>query len=117
MNIVEMNEGRKVQYEVSGTRISFADEALSFDIARQQRDYENIRDIMAGADGSLNVGAGDYYVAQVVIPPIEYEETDAVHLAEGADGEDSARPERKALPLDMDKVELRLFCVDGIYIA
>ena len=76
MNIIEMNDGRKVDYALRKTKLTFADGALTIDLARYQRDYTVTKDIMADGDGNLLVGAnGRYYVAQVEIPPIEYEET------------------------------------------
>ena len=123
MILVEMNEGTKVAVAAEGTELNIADGALKMDLARQQQDSEVVRDVMATGEGLLNVGAGDYYVAEVVIPYREYEEV-AVLPIEGATlgkteqtgGGEEPAIERRALPLDMDKVEVRLFSVDGVTI-
>lgn len=123
MILVEMNEGTKVAVAAEGTELNIADGALKMDLARQQQDSEVVRDVMATGEGLLNVGAGDYYVAEVVIPPREYEEVEAPPAADAAEGE-AGQTEggkepaimRRALPLDMDKVEVRLFSVDGVTI-
>ena len=123
MILVEMNEGTKVAVAAEGTELNIADGALKMDLARQQQDSEVVRDVMATGEGLLNVGAGDYYVAEVVIPPREYEEVEvepAEDAAQGETGQTGGREEpaieRRALPLDMDKVEVRLFSVDGVTI-
>lgn len=121
MILVEMNEGTKVAVAAEGTELNIADGALKMDLARQQQDSEVVRDVMATGEGLLNVGAGDYYVAEVVIPPREYEEVEpAEDATQGETGQTGGREEpaieRRALPLDMDKVEVRLFSVDGVTI-
>lgn len=81
---------------------------------------------MADGDGNLLVGAnGRYYVAQVEIPPIEYEETvveaepmpaaESEGDGENQDGGTETRTtvERTAKPLNTDEVTLRLWSVAG----
>lgn len=120
MNIIEMNDGRKVDYALRKTKLTFADGALTIDLARYQRDYTVTKDIMADGDGNLLVGAnGRYYVAQVEIPPIEYEETvvEAEPMpaaeSEGDGTETRTTVERTAKPLNTDEVTLRLWSVAG----
>ena len=108
MKIVERNAGQKIDYELRGTRLSFADGELTLDLARYQQDDPVTRDIMVDSEGYLTNGRGRYYVAQVEIPAKEYEETEP----ENEDDE----VERTALPLDTDKVTLYLFSVEGILI-
>lgn len=122
MNVIEMNDGRKVDYALRKTKLTFAEGALTIDLARYQRDYTVTKDIMADGDGNLLVGAnGRYYVAQVEIPPIEYEETvveaEPMPAAEGEDQDGGTETlttvERTAKPLDTDEVTLRLWSVAG----
>lgn len=122
MNVIEMNDGRKVDYALRKTKLTFADGALTIDLARYQRDYTVTKDIMADGDGNLLVGTnGRYYVAQVEIPAIEYEETvveaEPIPAAEGEDQDGSTETrttvERTAKPLDTDEVTLRLWSVAG----
>ena len=39
MNVIELNEGRKVEYELRGTKLDFADGTLTMNLAKYQRDY------------------------------------------------------------------------------
>lgn len=117
MKIVEKNEGRKIDFNLEGTRLDFADGALSLNLARYQQDDPVTRDIMVDSEGYLVMGRGRYYVAQVEIPAREYEETE-LPAEETGEGGMSAMPsiERTPLPLDTDDVTLYLFAIDGIII-
>lgn len=113
MRIKEMNSGKKVKYELAGTRLDFASGALTVDLSRWQEDDPVTVDIKATRKGCLTTGKGSYYVAQIEIPGREYAETP--ETGSGAEGE-SGGGERKPVPLDTDKVTLRLFSIDGILI-
>lgn len=122
MKIVEKNEGSKIAYNLDGTRLDFADGALTIDLARYQKDEPVTRDIMVDNEGYLAMGRGRYYVAQVEIPAKEYVETEApAPVAEEgeATGGMNNMPsiERTPLPLNTDDVTLYLFAIDGIYIC
>ena len=112
MKIVERNAGQKIDYELHGTRLSFADGELTLDLARYQQDEAVMRDIMVDGEGYLTNGRGRYYVAQVEIPAKEYEEIPVEN--ENEDEPDAT--ERRPLPLDTDKVTLYLFSIEGILI-
>jgi len=122
MKIIEKNTGRKIDYELDGTKLSFADGALTLDLARRQRDNAVTLDIMVDSEGSLTTGRGLYYAAQVEIPPRAYDEK----IIPAPDGEDEAPDsgldgsldtvERTPLPLNTDDVILYLFAIDGIVI-
>lgn len=122
MKIVEKNEGRKIAYNLDGTKLDFADGALTIDLARYQKDEPVTRDIMVDNEGYLVMGRGRYYVAQVEIPAKEYQETEITTpvAEEGeATGGMNNMPsiERTPLPLNTDDVTLYLFAIDGIYIC
>ena len=117
MNIVEMNEGKKISYNLTGTTLDFADGALALNLARYQQDEAVTRDIMVDADGYLTTGRGRYYAAQVEIPAREYAEVET----QAEDGDTAGQSEggsvtRTPLPLDTDDVTLYLFAIDGITI-
>lgn len=118
MIIVEKNAGQKIDYELHGTRLSFADGELTIDLARFQQDDPVTRDIMVDGEGYLTTGRGRYYVAQVEIPAKEYEEIPVENDGENGDepGGMDGGIERRALPLDTDKVTLYLFSIEGILI-
>lgn len=114
MKIVERNAGQKIDYELRGTRLSFADGELSIDLARYQQDDPVTRDIMVDSEGYLTNGRGRYYVAQVEIPAKEYEE---IPVEDGESGDEmDGGTERRALPLNTDDVTLYLFSIEGILI-
>lgn len=122
MRVEEMTKGTKIEYKQNGTRLDFADGALTVDLARWQENDPATVDIKATRKGNLTTGKGSYYVAQVDIPAREYREVQETEsAAEGGEssGSDRRSPsggERQPLPLDMDKVVLHLFSIDGIYI-
>ena len=101
MIVIEKNEGTKIDYEVNGTRITFDDE-LTLKLAKLQKDEPVHKDICYDSDGDLVIGTagGKYYVAEIDIPAIEYEEPE---------GEEEAPV---AKPLDMDAVVLTLWSID-----
>jgi hypothetical protein len=107
MIIVEKNEGAKIPYEVSGTKVCFDDD-LTINLSKRQDDWAVHIDVCSDKDGALVIGAasGSYYVAQIDIPAREYEETVT------GDGEDAVT-ERQPLPIDMDKVTLTLWALEN----
>lgn len=131
MKIVELNAGRKIDYELRGTKLDFADSTLVMNLAKYQKDDTVTATITANAQGNLAVDSdnGKYYVAQVEIPGTEYEEVEVEGPAEfdtmttaeqetdaQAEEAETAEPqthiERKAKPLDTDKVILRLWSIE-----
>ena len=83
---------------------------------------------MVDSEGCLTTGHGQYYAAQVEIPAMEYDEqiipaeeptgasNDADAESESGMGGTRETVIRTPLPLDMDKVTLYLFAIDGIII-
>ena len=55
MKIVEKNAGTKIDFEVSGTKITFADE-LMLNLAKLQKDEPEHKDICFDDDGDLVIG-------------------------------------------------------------
>ena len=108
MIIIEKNEGTKIDYEVSGTKITFDDE-ITLKLAKLQRDEPVHKDICYDSDGDLCIGTkeGKYYVAEIDIPGIEYEE-----IPPDPEDEEAMGPSYEPLPLDMDKVTLTLWSID-----
>lgn len=110
MIIINKNEGKKIPYEVTGTKITFDDEIMC-NLAKYERDDANHLDICRDAYGNLVNGVPDAagkYVAQIDIPPRTYHMADAGYQDE--DGQEVQVPE--ADPLDMDKVTLTLWSVE-----
>lgn len=125
MKVIEMNEGRKIPYEVNGTKICFDDD-LTINLAKRQEDCDVHIDVCSDQNGALVIGAasGNYYVAQIDIPKMEYEETVSEdEVTETVHGEDESESEnemqkqpqiiREPKPLDMDSVTLTLWALEN----
>ena len=79
--VVEKNEGEKITYEVSGSKIFFGDDELMVNLKTRERDEEVTLDICKDIQDGLTVGVNTEareYVAQVTIPAREYEIVDIV---------------------------------------
>lgn len=121
MKIIEKNEGKKINYNLTGTKLDFADGALTLDLARYQQDDTVTRDIMVDSEGYLTTGRGLYYAAQVEIPARKYTETVTTAQetdAQAEDGENTEGMSRETVtrtpePLDTEDVTLYLFAIDG----
>ncbi len=102
MIVIEKNEGTKVAYEVSGTKLFLGDDELMLNLTKYQRDWPVHIDVCTNRDSMLVMGTGDglYYTAQLDIPPFEY----------SADTGNGPVP----LPLDMDSVTLTLWSIDDL---
>ena len=111
MKVIEKNVGTKIDFEVVGTKIYFADE-LMINLAKIQKDEPVHKDICYDSDGDLVIGAeyGKYYVAEIDVPAIEYEEVEVEGEEEGSEMRSGIKLVPK--PLDMDKVVLTLWSID-----
>ena len=122
MIIVEKNEGAKIPYEVTGTKMCFDDD-LTINLAKRQEDWPVHIDVCSDKDGALVIGAesGRYYVAQIDVPAKEYEEAEATAEAENTDGEQAEGQQtetiRTAKPLKMDNVTLTLWALENYTIT
>lgn len=83
MKVVELNEGRKIEYELNGTKLDFADGTLTVNLAKYQRDSDITKTVIGDKDGNLLLidkpdtlpkknADGRFYVAIVEIPATEY---------------------------------------------
>lgn len=123
MKVIEVNEGRKIPYEVNGTKICFDDD-LTINLAKRQEDCDVHIDVCSDQNGALVIGAasGNYYVAQIDIPKREYEEivsedepTGAVQYEDEGENQIQKQPKivREPKPLDMDSVTLSLWALEN----
>lgn len=102
MIIIEKNEGTKIPYSVSGTKVTFNDD-LTLNLTSREQDWPVHIDICYDEDRALVIGAaaGRAYVAEIDIPARQYTE-------EEIDGE----MQRTPVPLDMDTVTLTLWSIE-----
>lgn len=114
MIVLEKNEGPKLPYEVSGTRLFLNDEII-LNLAKYQRDWPVTMDVCLNQDDMLVIGAatGLYYAAQVYIPACEYEAVEEL-VTYDDDHMRSSSKQAVKLPLDMGKVELTLWAIDQL---
>lgn len=78
---------------------------IAIDLAAEQEDAEKIIDVCADSAGALARGMGRDYVANVQIPPEEYEDVDSGE--EDENGNAIYLHQKKAL--DPEKVEITLW--------
>ena len=99
IEVIEKNEGKKIEWEQSGTRLYFGDDELMLNAAKYQKDWPVSVDVCKDRAGNLTIGTESAlrYVAQVEIPAAQYTE----------DAEN-----REQLPLDMGDVTLTLWSID-----
>lgn len=117
MKVIHMPENGTnfIPYEIMKNNIDFNDGDLMFNVSKKERDYEVVIDICQDYTGSLVMGAaeGQKYVAQVVVPPREYVETEKENPAYLADDEESTESPtitgREPVPFNIDNCELRLW--------
>lgn len=117
MKVIYMPEDGKnfIPYEVMGKNIDFNDGELMFNVSKKERDYEVVVDICQDYTGGLvmGAGAGERYIAQLTIPPREYEEIEKENPEYDPEDEmGTEQPtivERKPVPFSMDKCTLTLW--------
>ena len=127
MKVIEANEGRKIDYEESSTWLMF-DDQISLNLKKLEADNDVHIDISANAFGKLQTGEGVYYVAQVLIPARQYEETevknpDYVEPEEpeetdefGAGYVSRTIIKKDPVPFSMDNVTLTLYALkEGVF--
>lgn len=113
MEVIEKNEGLKIEYlQTGGNLLSFRDE-LFINLARCERDYPVQIDVCENEDGILTTGTSKKYIAQVDIPARKYKET-PVELDGEMEGETQS-VKREPIPFSMDNITLTLWSVEGGY--
>lgn len=100
MIITHLNSGRKAEFTLEGTTLNIG--SLSIDLQERQSDVQRVIDVCLDTTyTTVQEGVGAWYVATIIIPPQEYQ------LIEDESGEMSISP----MPLDMNKVEIRLWAL------
>lgn len=115
VTVVEINEDTKIDYEQNGTKLTF-DDQLMINVAKYQKGFPVHVDICMDADRNLctGVAAGLFYVAQLDIPAIKYEEqTTSENDSSDENGMNPQTPPA-VIPLDMSDVTLTLWSIDQL---
>lgn len=110
LKVVEKNEGKKIGYELDGSTLWIGD-AIAMKLQRLQTDDLVRKDVCADKDGNLVFGLGKNYVAQIEIPPKEYE-----YINKGEDSEGQPIIEQVQKDFDLSKCTLTLWNVEEVYI-
>ena len=108
--VVEKNEGPKIAYEVSGTKIFFGEDELMVNLKSRERDEAVTLDICKDTQDGLTVGVNTEsreYVAQIVIPAREYEMVDTGEKDEYG----NPTVERNPMAFDMKRCTLILWAI------
>lgn len=111
MNIIHKNEGTKIPYTVSGSKITFDDEVM-YNLTKYERDEASHIDLCRDKHGNLVSGVipgtAERYVAQIDIPARRYN-----YVPDGVDADGNPKQKQVAIPLDMERVTLTLWSVEG----
>ncbi|MDR1059958.1 MAG: hypothetical protein LBL83_01820 [Clostridiales bacterium] len=110
MIIVQKTPGPAIEYEISGTKIAFADGELTLNLAKCERDDPVHIDICVSKLGGMLVtgaipGVADKYAAEIDIPARKY----AGAAAPSGDGGGEDGAERAPAPFDMGACALYLW--------
>ena len=112
MNVINVNEGPKMEYSVSKNKITFADE-LMLNLEKRERDYPVSIDICIDKFGMVTTGLGVRYAAQIEIPERQY--TEEVMDNPDYDPEDPQSQKttikKEPVPFNMANVTLKLYAI------
>lgn len=98
MIIKEVNEGKKIDYEVDGNRIYFGDDELMLNLSKYERDTEVVINICMDSDHILTSSLSEYFVANIIIPARAYKD------------EEKTKP----VAFSMDNVTLTLWALEEV---
>ena len=116
IQVIEKNEGTKLNYEVVGTKLFLGDDEIMVNLAKYEKDEPVHIDVVRNWDGALatSIGKSDdlSYAAQIDIPARAYTEKVEKVPAMGGDGEveqtTKGACEVRHFPLHADPVVYRL---------
>ncbi len=111
MNIIHKNDGAKIPYTIRGSKITFDDEVM-YNLTKYERDEASHIDLCRDKFGNLVSGVipgtAERYVAQIDIPARRYN-----YVPDGVDADGNPKQKQVAEPLDMERVTLTLWSVEG----
>lgn len=74
MNIIEVNVGQKIEYEVHNNKITFGDDELTLNLSKYERDDEVVIHVCIDHENIITSSLSENFVANIVIPAREYED-------------------------------------------
>lgn len=114
MKAIEVTVGKKVEYSVSKSKITFADE-LMLNCEKLERDFDVCVDICIDKNGMLTAGTlGEKYAAQIEIPARQYSETEIENPDYDPEDENSKEyiTEKNPVAFSMANVTLKLYAIE-----
>ncbi len=109
LEVININEGDKIQWDIQENTITLGD--LTIDLSAREKDIPITIDISRDSEGNLIEGIGDFYIANIIIPPRRYGKT--VQIITDAEGNEINQTIPKALPFDINRVKLQLWAMGG----
>ncbi len=117
MKVIEVNQGKKIPYELNGNILSI-DDSFMLNLSKYEKDDEVNIDICNTPFNMLVMGVipgfATEYVAQIQIPPREYKEIvaeDEEGTTTGV-GNQTTNTIREAVPFDVNKCTLKLWAIN-----
>ena len=114
IQVIEKNEGTKLDYEVVGSKLFLGDDEIMMNLAKYEKDEPVHIDVVRTWDGALATSIGKNndelsYAAQIDIPARAYTEKSPCRGWRGRDGADhQGAGEVRYFPLPPDPVGNRL---------
>ncbi|MFN8682762.1 hypothetical protein ACDP63_16710 [Paracoccus sp. P2] len=106
MNIVHLNEGAKLAFELEGCVLTLGG-TLTINLAEEQQDTERVISVFADAAGQPEL-EGDAYAALIIIPPRRYVDEE---VTETVEGEEVTQIVPVPQPCQADAVTLQLWAL------
>ncbi|WP_100523404.1 AAA family ATPase [Mycobacteroides abscessus] len=104
MIVTHVNDGQKAPFSVKGSTVTVG--SVSIDLQERQTSIQKVIDVCLDNQlQTMREGLGAWYVATIILPPVQEEVYDTGELDENGEVVYKTRP----LPLDLGKVELRLW--------
>ena len=118
IQVIEKNEGTKLDYEVVGTKLFLCDDEIMVNLAKYEKDEPVHIDVVRNWDGALatSIGKNDddlSYAAQIDIPARAY--TEKVEKVPAMDGEGEVEQTTKIpVKFDISRYTLTLWAIDYV---
>lgn len=106
LRILNKNSGTKIDYEIIGNKIIFADE-LMLNLEKYERDDPMHIDVCKDEFDCLCMGLAKNYVAQIDIPAREYQ-----FIENGTDEQGNTKYDKVAKPFKIENVVITLWEVE-----
>lgn len=101
MQVIHKNQGQKIDYIVNDNELILGNE-LSLNLTKYEENFSVHLDICSDKNGTLTLGLGEKYVAQIDIPPRRF-------VYPKPNDNEEEEPSKQSLPFDINEVILTLW--------